>query len=121
MFTVGDGSGKPLDIQFGSASAQLGVLLDPDLKFGEAYMDGTLVMEEGSITELLTMVFSQNRSGRLERSEPVSLADLPLIHNAGTKAVSLATPVSDQSRQNPSAFLALRSTNPEPSQSHLRS
>jgi cyclopropane-fatty-acyl-phospholipid synthase len=66
-FTVGDGSGKPLAIRFCSVSAQLGVLLDPDLKFGEAYMDGTLVMEEGSITDVLTMVFSQDRSGRPTR------------------------------------------------------
>jgi len=46
VFTVGDGNGKPLSIRFGSASAQLGVLLDPDLRFGEAYMDSSLVIEE---------------------------------------------------------------------------
>ena len=31
-FTVGNGSGKPLAIRFASRSAQLGTLLDPDLK-----------------------------------------------------------------------------------------
>ena len=67
VFTVGDGNGKPLAIRFGSTAAQLGVLLDPDLRFGEAYMDGTLVVEEGSIAELLAMVFSQDRSGKPTR------------------------------------------------------
>ena len=35
VFTVGDGNGKPLAIS--SAAAQLGVLLDPDLRFGERH------------------------------------------------------------------------------------
>ena len=67
VFTVGDGNGKPLAIRFGSAAAQLGVLLDPDLRFGETYMDGTLVVEEGSIADLLAMVLSQDRSGNPTR------------------------------------------------------
>lgn len=61
-FTVGDGTGRPLAIRFTSAWAQLGVLLDPDLKFGETYMNGTLLIEEGSIAEVLSLAFSQNRS-----------------------------------------------------------
>ena len=67
VFTVGDGNGKPLAIRFGSTAAQLGVLLDPDLRFGEAYMDGTLVVGEGSIAVLLAMVLSQDRSGNPTR------------------------------------------------------
>lgn len=35
--------------------------LNPELKAGEAYMDGTLVVEEGSIRDLL-MIFALNRS-----------------------------------------------------------
>jgi len=40
VFTVGDGSGKPLAIRFASIAAQLGVLFDPDLRFDEAYAMG---------------------------------------------------------------------------------
>ena len=32
------------------------MLLDPELKLGEAYMDGTLVVEQGSIADLLDLV-----------------------------------------------------------------
>ena len=62
-FTVGDGSGRSSAIRFTSTSAQLGILLDPDLKFGEAYVDGTLVIEEGSIADLLATLLAQDRSG----------------------------------------------------------
>lgn len=62
--TFGDGSGKPVAIRFTSRSAQLRTLLDPDLKFGESYMDGTLVVERGSLADLLALLFSQNRSGQ---------------------------------------------------------
>jgi cyclopropane-fatty-acyl-phospholipid synthase len=66
-FTVGDGSGEPLAIRFASCAAQRGTLLDPDLKVGEAYMDGTLVIEEGTIADLLALALSQDRSARPTR------------------------------------------------------
>ena len=67
VFTVGNETGRPMAIRFGSTAAQLGALLDPDLKFGEAYMDGTLIIEEGSVADLLTLFFSQDRSGNPTR------------------------------------------------------
>ena len=42
VFTVGDGTGPPVAIRFMTKAAERGVLLDPELKLGEAYMDGTL-------------------------------------------------------------------------------
>ncbi len=63
VFTVGDGSGKPVAIRFTSLATEVGVLLDPDVRFGEAYMDGSLVVEEGSIADVLALAFSQDRSG----------------------------------------------------------
>ncbi|HYS48562.1 MAG TPA: SAM-dependent methyltransferase, partial [Xanthobacteraceae bacterium] len=48
-FTLGDGSGKPLALRITTRAAQLGIMLDPELKFGEAYMDGTVIVEQGSI------------------------------------------------------------------------
>jgi cyclopropane-fatty-acyl-phospholipid synthase len=61
-FTLGDGTGEPVAVRFLSTSAELGVLIDPELKLGEAYMEGTLVMERGSIADLLTIVLSQDYS-----------------------------------------------------------
>ncbi|HKA73886.1 MAG TPA: cyclopropane-fatty-acyl-phospholipid synthase family protein [Xanthobacteraceae bacterium] len=60
-FTLGDGSGQPIAVRFKTARAQLAVLLDPEFKLGEAYMDGTFVVEQGSIAELLALVLSQDQ------------------------------------------------------------
>jgi cyclopropane-fatty-acyl-phospholipid synthase len=59
----GDGTGSPIAVRFTSASAQRGVLLDPELKLGEAYMDGTLAVEQGSIADLLGLLLTQERLG----------------------------------------------------------
>jgi cyclopropane-fatty-acyl-phospholipid synthase len=62
-FAFGDGTGAPIAVRFNSASAERGILLDPELKLGEAYMDGTFVVEEGSIADLLALVLAQTRIG----------------------------------------------------------
>jgi cyclopropane-fatty-acyl-phospholipid synthase len=59
--TFGDGSGPPVAVRFTSAKAQLAVLFDPELKLGEAYMDGTFVVERGSIVDVLAILFGQER------------------------------------------------------------
>jgi cyclopropane-fatty-acyl-phospholipid synthase len=59
-FTLGDGTGKPIAVRFTSRAAEWGLLLDPELKFGEAYMDGTLVVEEGTIADILALALGQN-------------------------------------------------------------
>src|SRR5262245_17231214 len=55
-FSLGDGTGPPIAVRFASARAQRSVLLDPDLKLGEAYMDGTFVVDRGSIAEFVDLV-----------------------------------------------------------------
>ena len=61
-YTLGDGSGPPVAVRLTTAKAQRGVLLDPELKFGEAYMDGTLVVERGSIAEVLAILLGQDHN-----------------------------------------------------------
>ena len=63
VFTVGDGSGPPVAIRFMTKAAQRGVLLDPEIKLGEAYMDGTLRVEQGTIADLLGIVLGQTNDG----------------------------------------------------------
>src|SRR5688572_19498782 len=58
-FTFGDGTGKPVTIRIKGRTAQLALLRDPELKFGELYMDGSLVVEEGTITDALQIVQGQ--------------------------------------------------------------
>jgi cyclopropane-fatty-acyl-phospholipid synthase len=49
----GDGTGEPVHVRFTSAKAERQVLLNPELKLGEAYMDGTFVVEKGTIYDFL--------------------------------------------------------------------
>jgi len=60
-YTLGDGTGPALAVRFTSARAQQAVLLDPELKLGEAYMNGTFVVERGSIADVLELIFRQDR------------------------------------------------------------
>jgi cyclopropane-fatty-acyl-phospholipid synthase len=60
VFTFGDGTGQPVSVRFVSRSAEWGILLDPELKFGESYMNGTFVVEQGSIADVLAVCLGQN-------------------------------------------------------------
>jgi cyclopropane-fatty-acyl-phospholipid synthase len=64
-FSLGDGSGKPITARLTTAAAVRGILLDPELHLGECYMDGTLVMEEGTILDLLDLLLHQERDKML--------------------------------------------------------
>src|SRR5437660_6485674 len=61
---LGDGTGKPVAIRFTNRAAEWGVLLNPELRFGEAYMDGELVVEHGSIADVLAIVLGQSHDNR---------------------------------------------------------
>jgi cyclopropane-fatty-acyl-phospholipid synthase len=58
-FTFGDGTGAPVSVRFTSRAAEWGILLDPELKFGEAYMNGSFVVEQGSIADVLAIALGQ--------------------------------------------------------------
>ena len=60
VLTFGDGTGRPVSVRFTSRAAEWAILLDPELKFGEAYMDGTFVVEQGSIADVLAITLGQN-------------------------------------------------------------
>ena len=64
VLQFGDGTGEPVAVRFTTRGSQWGMLLDPELKVGEAYMDGTLVVERGSIADFLHLAFSQDKSGK---------------------------------------------------------
>ncbi len=59
-YSFGDGSGPPLAVRFTTRGAQCAVLLDPELKLGEAYMDGTLIVERGTIADVLSVLLRQD-------------------------------------------------------------
>lgn len=61
---LGDGKGRRIAVRFTSMAAQVGFLLDPELKLGEAYVDGTMVVEEGTIAGVIDLAFSQGHCGK---------------------------------------------------------
>ncbi len=58
--SFGDGTLPIVSVRFRSPAAQRRVLTDPELKLGEAFVDGDLVLEDGSIVELLELLLSQD-------------------------------------------------------------
>ncbi|MCK9916348.1 cyclopropane-fatty-acyl-phospholipid synthase family protein [Microbacteriaceae bacterium K1510] len=58
-FTFGDGTGTPVAVRLTNRAAEWGLVTDPELKLGEAYMDGTFVVEEGSIADVLEIALGQ--------------------------------------------------------------
>jgi cyclopropane-fatty-acyl-phospholipid synthase len=52
----GDGEGLPVRARFTSSAAERRLLMHPQLKFGEEFMDGGFVMESGSIYDLFTVL-----------------------------------------------------------------
>jgi cyclopropane-fatty-acyl-phospholipid synthase len=53
--TFGPGGPPRVRVRIGGVRTQLGLLLDPELRLGETYMDGTLAIEEGTLGELLEL------------------------------------------------------------------
>ncbi|MBR1122392.1 class I SAM-dependent methyltransferase [Bradyrhizobium lablabi] len=58
-FTCGDGAGKPVAARFVTSAAERRIILNPELALGEAYMDGTFVVENGSIADALAILMDQ--------------------------------------------------------------
>ena len=58
-FSCGDGTGEPVCVRFLTADAERRVLLNPELALGEVYMEGSFVVERGSIADALAILMDQ--------------------------------------------------------------
>jgi cyclopropane-fatty-acyl-phospholipid synthase len=58
-FTCGDGTGEPLRVRFLTRDAERRVLLNPELALGEVYMEGSFVVENGTIADALAILLDQ--------------------------------------------------------------
>ena len=58
-FAVGDGTGEPIRIRFKSRIALVRSLINPELRFGEAFMNEGFVIERGDIASLLDLLLRQ--------------------------------------------------------------
>lgn len=59
--TYGKGGGKHLTVRFMDRRVGFEILRNPRLGLGEAYMDGRLIIEDGTILDLLEMIVGANR------------------------------------------------------------
>ena len=58
-FCCGDGTGQPVSVRFLTTDAERRVLLNPELALGEVYMEGTFVVENGTIADALAILMDQ--------------------------------------------------------------
>ena len=59
--TYGPGGGKPLTVRFTDNKVAFDIVRNPRLGFGESFMEGRLIIEDGSILDLLEMIVGANR------------------------------------------------------------
>ena len=59
--TFGRGGGKHLTVRFTDRKVAFDIIKNPRLGLGEAYMDGRLIIEDGTILDLLEMIVGANR------------------------------------------------------------
>src|SRR5438067_10310736 len=62
--SYGDGSGKPVRFRVTDRLTSIKLALDADLYLGEAYMDGGIVLEQGSIYDLLALLLKNIRDSK---------------------------------------------------------
>ena len=59
--TFGPGGGPHLTVRFTDKKVAFDILKNPRLGFGETYMDGRLVIEDGTMLDLMRMIVGANR------------------------------------------------------------
>jgi cyclopropane-fatty-acyl-phospholipid synthase len=59
QFSCGDGTGDPVAVRFLTTEAERRILLNPELGLGEIFMDGSFVVERGTIADALAILLNQ--------------------------------------------------------------
>ena len=80
--TYGPRGGKHLTVRFTDRKVGFDIIRNPRLGFGEAYMDGRLIIEDGTILDLLRLIVGANRwedmgEGRKALSKAECLSRMP--------------------------------------------
>ena len=56
-FEYGDKTGTPIKMRTTNDFSEIKMMMNPSLHFGESYMNGSLILEEGNIHDLLKLIF----------------------------------------------------------------
>ncbi len=63
-YSFGDGTGTPVAMRLANGRTLAKLLINPELRLGEAYMNGDICLEQGSIADLLSLLVSQERADK---------------------------------------------------------
>ncbi|WP_407050116.1 class I SAM-dependent methyltransferase [Methyloraptor flagellatus] len=63
-FSVGSGDEPRVTVRLADGGAALALIADPELKFGELFTDGRLVVERGTVYDLLRVLLQDNHGDR---------------------------------------------------------
>jgi len=61
-FEYGDKTGTPIKMRTTNDFSEIKMMINPSLHFGESYMNGSLILEEGNIHDLLKLIFINSGS-----------------------------------------------------------
>ena len=60
--SFGDGSGEPIVVQLTDLLAEMALLIDPDMRLGELYMDGRFIVAQGNIYDFLHLILKEDQN-----------------------------------------------------------
>ncbi len=80
----GDGTGEEVRVRFVDAGAERGILINPELRLGELYMDGRLIVERGTIYDFLAVVLR----GSSSLPKPLAIRVLDYIRFMKRRSIS---------------------------------
>ena len=61
-FEYGDKTGTPIKMRTTNDFSEIKMMMNPSLHFGESYMNGSLILDEGTIHDLLKLIFINSGS-----------------------------------------------------------
>ena len=85
--SFGDGSGQAIAIRFTDSAAERQVAFDPALALGEMYVEGRLVVEQGSIYDLMSLI-KRNGSRKLATWSSAALYAQRLLASYGRERLT---------------------------------
>jgi len=62
--TCGDGTGEEVRVRFTDPAAERALVLNPELRLGELFMDGRIIVERGSIYDFLALVLQDTNGAQ---------------------------------------------------------
>ncbi len=83
--TYGDGSDAPIKIRFTDRAAQRSIAVNPAMRFGEMYMDGRFVIDQGSLFDYVALM---KRNG-FRRHLPNFVKFVTALHYVGDRIKDL--------------------------------